>query len=205
MLKKIIPFLAFALTLISCSAPQLPPKMLKPVSRNDDGQYQYRLAAQDIVSIFVWRNNELSGDYTIRPDGMLNMALTQPIMAEGLTTHELEKQLEKSLSELIKTPSVSVVVRQATGVKHEHVRIVGTGAEPYATIYTKGMSLLDLITQAGGLGPYAAGNRAKLIRTHHGQARTYSLRLDDLMEDGDLSANIDLQPGDVIKIPQAWF
>lgn len=202
---KAVLMILLAALLSACSSPPLPPASLKPVSRDEQGNYQYRLAAADVVSIFVWRNDELSGDYTIQPDGKLNMALTKPVMAEGLTTTELERVIQALLGELIKSPKVSIVIRQARGATHEHVRIIGTGATPYSTVYTKGMTLIDVITAAGGLSPYASGNRAVLIRTHYGKANTFSLRIDDLMENGDLSANVALQPGDVIRIPQAWF
>lgn len=203
-MKWIIIILLCALS-AGCTMAPLPGASLKPVSRDSDGNYQYRLAASDSVSIFVWRNQELSGDYVIRPDGKLNMALTQPIMAEGLTTTELEIKLEELLSDMIKNPNVSVLVRQASGGFHEKVRIVGTASQPFAATYQKGMTVLDLITISGGLSPYAAGNRAILVRTHYGKVYRYTLRLDDLINNADLSANIALQPGDVIRIPQAWF
>lgn len=203
-MKLFIAFLS-AIILISCSAPPLPSKELKPVARDVDGNYHYRLAPSDVVSIFVWRNQDISGDYMIRPDGQLNMALTTPVIAEGLTTSELEAVLQESLSELIKSPRVTVVMRQALGNSHEQVRIVGSASQPYATPYRKGMTLLDLITQSGGISPYASGNRAELIRTHHGVANRYSLRIDDLLNKADLTANVELQPGDIVRIPQAFF
>lgn len=202
---KIYLFLLCTLFLSGCSSPQLNPKPLKAVARDVNGNYHYRLAPADVLSIFVWRNEDISGVYTIRPDGQINMPLTSPVVAEGLTTTELENVIEKSLSALIKSPEVSVVIQKAVGNSHEHVRIIGESSTPYSTIYQKGMTLLDLVTQAGGLSPYAAGNRAELIRTHNGVVSRHPLRIDDLINDADLSANIELEPGDFVKIPQAYF
>lgn len=199
-------FLLFFFALLSgCSAPPLPGVSLRAVAFDDKGQYEYRLGVSDVVTVFVWRNPDVSGDYIVRPDGKLNMSLTSPLQAEGLTTGELEKSIEASLSEIIKRPNVSVIIKQANGSPHEMVRVVGSGTKPFSLPYKKGMTLLDLMTTIGGLHHHASGNRAELVRTVHGVERRYSIRLSDLLKKADLSANVELQPGDVIRIPQSIF
>lgn len=202
---KLVLFVFFCLFLVGCSSPPLPKASIKAAAFDEKGHYEYRLGVSDIVTVFVWRNPEVSGDYIIRPDGKLNMSLTSPLQAEGLTTSELEKAIELSLSEIIKRPNVSVIIKQANGSSHEMVRIVGSGAKPFSIPYKKGMTLLDLMTTVGGLHQHASGNRSELIRTVHGVERRYSVRLKDLLNKADLSANVELQPGDIIRIPQSIF
>jgi polysaccharide export outer membrane protein len=188
----------------SCTTRILPQSELKS-PMNKDGVYVYRVGTGDIVSVFVWGHAEISGDYAVRPDGRISMALTEAIVAAGKTTEEIESQLTSSLAEFVKTPKVSVMIKQAVGNMTEQVKIIGEAASPMAMPYTHGMTLIDLIIRSGGLSPYANGNNATLIRVVDGEAVEYKIRLNDLMDDADLSANVDLLPGDIIRIPEAWF
>jgi|TARA_Y100000310_G_scaffold102875_1_gene101028 polysaccharide export outer membrane protein len=194
---------AFVIT--GCATSELPPSKLQGVSIDEDGNYLYRLGVGDEVNVFVWANSEVTGDYLIGPDGRINVALLSPIPAAGLTTKELQDKLAASLSLYIKEPRVSVMLKRASGNINEQVKVIGQAIKPAALPYRHGMTVLDLMISVGGLSRYAAGNDAKLIRVVDGSPKQYNLRLEDLLEDGDMNANVDLLPGDVIRIPEAWF
>jgi len=83
--------------------------------------------------------------------------------------------------------------------------VIGQATNPQAVNYRQYMTLLDLMIAVGGLTEFAAGNKAKLVRTTNGSQRTYDIRLDELIRDGNISANVDILPGDIIIIPEAWF
>jgi polysaccharide export outer membrane protein len=188
-----------------CAIERLPQSSLKSSAVNSDGEYLYRLGTGDIVSIFVWGNPDISSDYSVRPDGKISMALTDALTASGKTTQELERALEEALSDYLLNPKVSVIVKNASGSLLEQVKIIGKAAEPVAMPYRQGMTLLDLMIRVGGLSPYADGNNATLIRITNNKSVEYPIRIEDLMVDGDLTENIDLKPGDIVRIPEAWF
>lgn len=206
-LKKAILITIFSsAALVGCSGTgELPPSKAMTIATDTDGSYQYRIGTGDLLSIFVWRNPDVSGDYAVRPDGKISMALSTPIIASGKTTDELAKDIADKLTEYIKDPQVTVSIKQATGNSAEQVRVIGEAVQPTALPYRHGMTLLDLMIQMGGLTRYADGNGAKLTRRENGKEVTYELRLNDLMEEADMTANIDLMPGDVIRIPESWF
>lgn len=192
--------------LVGCSnTTQLPASSAPAIVKDQDGSYQYRIGTGDLLSVFVWRNPDVSGDYAVRPDGKINMALSSPIAASGKTTDELAADIAGKLSEFIKEPQVTVIVKNATGNSVEQIRLIGEAVNPVALPYRHGMTVMDLLIQTGGLSTYADGNHAELTRVIDGKPVIYRLRLEDLMKKADMSANVDLQPGDVIRIPESWF
>lgn len=195
-----------SVSLVGCnSTAQLPAAHAPAMIKDQDGAYQYRIGTGDLLSVFVWRNPDVSGDYAVRPDGKISMALSSPIVASGKTTDELSVDIAARLSEFIKEPQVTVIVKSATGNSVEQIRLIGEAVTPVALPYRHGMTLLDLLIQTGGLSTYADGNEAELTRIVDGKPIIYRLRLEDLMKKADMSANVDLQPGDVIRIPESWF
>lgn len=194
-----------ALTVGGCATNTLPYSIAQAPVVDQEGEYVYRVGTGDILSVFVWGNADISGEYSVRPDGKISMALTAPIVAAGKTTDQVEEALTASLSEFINSPKVTVIVRQAAGSMVEQVKLVGDATTPAALPYRKGMTLLDLMIAVGGLSPYADGNSATLLRVEFDRVVTYDLRVEDLMEDADITANVDLMPGDVIRISEAWF
>lgn len=126
-------------------------------------------------------------------------------MASGRTPAELAREMERRLATYIRTPSVTVIVTGIVGRTTEQVRVVGQAANPQAFSYREDMTLLDVMIAVGGLTEFASGNRAYLVRTVDGQQQRYRVRLDDLINDGDMSANVRMEPGDVLIIPEAWF
>ena len=165
---------------------------------------RYRIGPMDTLNIVVWRNPEISGPVTVRPDGYLTTPLVDDMLAAGRTPSELGRELEKVLGRLIRDPIVSVVVTGFQGVFSDQIRIVGEAEKPQAVPFRQNMTVLDVMIQVGGMTDFADGNAAVLIRGAEG-GKQYSLKLKDLLKRGDISANSPVVPGDVIIIPQSWF
>jgi polysaccharide export outer membrane protein len=167
--------------------------------------YLYEISPGDTVNIFVWSIPELSGTVPVRPDGMLTTPLIEDMPASGKTPSELARDLEKELSLYVRSPIVTVIVNGFVGLPQQQVRVVGEAMEPAAVPFSKHMTLLDLMIAVDGLTEYAAGNKSVLVRFINGQQKEYSVRIDDLIRDGDISQNISLLPGDILVIPESWF
>ncbi|EIW90370.1 polysaccharide export protein [Alishewanella agri BL06] len=167
--------------------------------------YQYLIGPDDTLTIFVWRNPELSGTFIVRPDGRISTSLVEDIPVSGKTPTQLARDMEQILAKYIRDPVVTVSVNNFVGPYSEQVRVIGQATNPQAVNYRQYMTLLDLMIAVGGLTEFAAGNSAKLVRTQNGSQRTYEVRLDDLIRDGNITANVDILPGDIIIIPEAWF
>lgn len=168
-------------------------------------EHRYKIGPLDTLNIQVWRNPELSATVTVRPDGRISSPLVEDLMAAGKSPAELSREIEKALARVIRDPAVTVIVGGFQGTFGEQIRIVGEAARPQAVPYRQNMTVLDVMIQVGGLTQFAAGNRAVIVRNGGGKEQSYRLRLADLIKDGDVSANVDVLPGDVLIIPQAWF
>ena len=171
----------------------------------DPAQYQYLVGPGDGLSIFVWRNPDVSSSVTVRPDGRITTPLVEDVMAANKTPTQLARDLEKALGSYIKDPIVTVTATGFVGPYSEQVRVVGEAAKPQSLSYRQNMTLLDVMIAVGGLTEFADGNDAVVIRIVGGKQLQYSIRLEDLIRDGDISANAELLPGDVIIIPEAFF
>lgn len=169
------------------------------------GEYNYVVGPGDSLSIFVWRNPELSRSVTVRPDGKLSVPLVEDLTAAGKTSTELAREIEQVLATYIKDPLVTVIVGGFQGVYATQIRVLGEATSPTALPYRDGMSMLDVMISVGGLTQFADGNKARLVRMVDGQMQQGLVRLEDLIKDGDISANMPVAPGDVIIIPEAWF
>jgi polysaccharide export outer membrane protein len=165
---------------------------------------QYRVGPLDTLNIVVWRNPDLSGTVQVRPDGRISTPLVQDLLAAGRTPGEIAHEVEATLSKYVRDPNVTVLVTSFQGMYNEQIRIVGEAAKPQSIPYRQDMTLLDVMIQAGGLTDFADGNAAVLVRGAEG-GKQYSVHLKDLLKRGDISANVDVKPGDVIIVPQSWF
>lgn len=167
----------------------------------------YVIGPLDQLQIFVWRNPELSTNVSVRPDGRITVPLIEDLAATGKTPTQLADDIEKALGAYIQAPIVSVIVSNFNGPFAQQVRIVGQAAKPAALPYRANMTLLDAMIAVGGLTEFAAGDRARLVRFDKatGQQREYDVRIESLLEDGKTSANVKLEPGDVIIIPESFF
>jgi polysaccharide export outer membrane protein len=167
--------------------------------------YQYLIGPGDNLSIFVWRNPDISGSFLVRPDGKVTTSLVEDIEVSGKTPTMLAREIEEQLGKYINNPRVTVSVTGFNGPLSEQVRVIGEATNPSAINYTEKMTLLDLMIAVGGLTEFASGNDAKLVRMIAGVQKTFELRIDDLIKDGSIEENIDMLPGDIIIIPEAWF
>jgi polysaccharide export outer membrane protein len=191
-------FVASAVVVAGCSSAPPPPTTPPTVG-------QYRIGAGDVLEVSVWQNKDLSTTAPVRPDGLISLPLVNDIQAAGKTPTELSTDIETRLKKFVTNPVVTIVVSAFVGENSQQVRIVGEASKAQALPYHDKMSVLDAMIAVGGLTPYAAGNRATLVRKVDGIDKSFRLRLDDLLKDGDMSANAPLAPGDVIIIPQTYF
>ena len=208
---------------VGCSQP-----LLEDVNQASD--YTYHIGPGDSVNIFVWGNPELSTAAAVRPDGKITVPLVEELLASGKTPFQLARDIEKVLSTYVKSPQVVVMVSGFKGVRDQQIRVIGRigggssgggmggggmgvggmgggGIGRYqgkALPYERGMTLLDVVIQIG-LNQFADGNRASVIRQVDGDLKSYRVRIDDLIDDADLSANVLMMPGDILIIPDAYF
>lgn len=202
-ITAVVLVLGFLLVTGCSSQPDLP-----EVSSDQGGpqqDYNYVIGPGDTMEIFVWGNEELTTSGIVRPDGKLTTRLVEDLDASGKTATQLARDIEKAYAEYVRSPVVSVIVNGFAGVPEQQVRVVGEASEPLSVPYQRHMTLLDLMIAVGGMTEYADGNKSVLVRNEGGNYNSYSLRLDDLIREGDISANLDLMPGDIVIISESWF
>ncbi len=195
--------LAFFLLTLSGCATQHP--LLPSATGQERYSTKYRVAPGDSVQLFVWRNPEVSTTVPVRPDGFLSAPLLEDIPAAGKTPTELARDIEEELSVYLREPLVTVIVNGFVGIYSEQIRIVGEASEPQALLYRDEMTLLDVMIAVGGLTDFADGNAATIVRVEDGESNQYTVFVEDLIKDGDITANVDMKPGDILIIPEAWF
>lgn len=186
--------------LAACAAPVYPPAP----NASDVADYTYKIGAGDSLNIIVWRNPELSMSVPVRPDGKVSAPLVEEVVAQGKTSIQLARDIEAQLGKYVRDPVVTVLVSGFVGPYSEQIRVVGEAARPQFLNYKKNMTLLDVMIAVGGLTDFAAGNNATILRTGEGN-KQYAVRLKDLLKRGDVSANVEVRPGDILIIPQSLF
>ncbi|MFP4183774.1 MAG: XrtA/PEP-CTERM system exopolysaccharide export protein [Halorhodospira sp.] len=185
---------------VGCSTPPSAPQ------RVDDPEIeQYVIGPGDTLSVQVWRNPELSISVPVRPDGQISTPLVEDVQASGVTPTELARVMEDELSRYLRDPVVTVIVTGFAGPYDRQVRVIGQAAEPRALQYREDMSLMDVMIEVGGITEFAAGNRTVLVRHEDGERKQYRVRLHDLINRGEIDANIDIKPGDILIIPESFF
>jgi polysaccharide biosynthesis/export protein len=183
-----------------CAGKAAPPAPTD-ISRSE---YKYLIGPGDTLSVIVWRNPDLSMSVPVRPDGKISFPLVEDLSAAGKDPTTVAREVERALGKYIREPVVTVVVTQFGGPYSEQIRVIGQATKPQALPYRENMTLLDVMIAVGGITDFAAGNRSNILRTSEGN-RLYRVRLDDLLRDGDISANVAVKPGDVLIIPETWF
>ena len=192
---------AMSLLLVAgCGTPSYPPAPAT-ISGLD---YSYVIGPGDNVNIIVWRNPELSMAVPVRPDGKISAPLVEELVAQGKDAVQLARDVEKVLGKYVRDPNVTVLVTGFVGPYSEQIRVVGEAARPQALPYKNKMTLLDVMIAVGGLTDFAAGNGASILRNSEG-SKQYSVRIKDLLKRGDVSANVEMKPGDILIIPQSYF
>jgi polysaccharide export outer membrane protein len=185
-----------------CSSSEtLPPASSLPPAPSPD----YIIGPLDNLTIFVRRNPELTQSIPVRPDGRVSVPLIEDLQAAGKTPTQLARDIEEQLKKFIQDPIVTVMVTAFVGPYERQIRVVGEASHPQAIPYRDNMTLLDVMIAVGGLTQFADGNRATLVRNVNGQQTQYRVRIDDLIKDGDVKANVQLLPGDVLIVPQSWY
>jgi len=178
---------------------------LTPEQQAATPDYEYLIGPGDTMEVFVWGNPDLSTTVVVKPDGKITTRLVENIEASGKTASQLARDIEKAYSQYVKSAVVSVIVNNFVGVPYQQVRVVGEAQKPLAVPYRKHMTVLDAMIEVGGLTDFASGNKAVLVRNFEGKREVLQLRLDDLLKDGDISANAPMYPGDIVIIPESWF
>jgi polysaccharide export outer membrane protein len=140
----------------------------------------------------------------VRPDGKVSTPLIDELVAQGKNSVQIAREIEKSLAKYVRDPVVTVIVTSFVGPYDQQIRVVGEAAKPQFLPYKQQMTLLDVMIAVGGLTDFAAGNDATILRGGVG-GQQYSVRLKDLIKRGDVSANVEMRPGDILIIPQSWF
>lgn len=197
--------LVSALLLAGCSSMSTMPDDDELNSQADQVE-SYRIGPADLVQVSVWRNPDVSVTTPVRPDGMISVPLVGDVRAGGRTPEELAEVVEQALGYYIRDTEVTVVVTELNS--HEYlyrVRVTGAVEDPLSMPFRPGMTVLDLVLEAGGMTDFASPNRSRLYRTDGKERRTYPVRLDDILADGDLETNYTLRPGDIISVPERLF
>ncbi|PWV65731.1 XrtA/PEP-CTERM system exopolysaccharide export protein [Plasticicumulans acidivorans] len=171
----------------------------------DPSKYDYIIGPGDSVQIFVWRNPEVSQSVTVRPDGKITTPLVEDLQASGKTPTQLARDIEKVLETYIRQPIVTVIMGGFLGPYSEQIRVVGEASKPQALPYREKMTLLDVMIAVGGLTQFADGNHAKIVRIVDGKQTQYEVHIDDLLKDGNINANVDMLPGDILIVPESWL
>jgi polysaccharide export outer membrane protein len=181
---------------IAAVAPDVAPAVVVPKD--------YIIGPGDVLQVFVWRNPELAATIPVRPDGKISTPLVEDMIAVGKNPSALARDIEKVLGEYVRSPQVNVIVTQPASV-FSQVKVIGQVQRPQALPYREGMTVLDAVLAVGGLGNFAAGNRARVVRTEDGRQKEIKIKLNSLVNDGDMKQNVLLKPGDVIVVPETRF
>jgi polysaccharide export outer membrane protein len=191
---------AAAALLAACTTPSYPPAPRLAATPD----YNYVIGPLDAVNIIVWRNPELSMSVPVRPDGKITFPLVEDLPALGKDPTTLARDVERALGKFIRDPIVTIIVTNFVGPYDQTIRVIGEAARPQTLAYRQQMTLLDVMIAVGGLTDFADGNAASIFRTAEG-GKLYSVRLRDLVKRGQIDANVDVKPGDILIIPQSWF
>ncbi|MFT6985264.1 MAG: polysaccharide export outer membrane protein [Psychromonas sp.] len=198
-MRKFLLFILSTCIITSCAVPLEVPEQGLEIP-------EYKIGAGDQLYINVWQNPDLSLSVPVRPDGKISVPLVGDAPAVGLSAETLSENLKEQLSQFIRNPEVTVIVTSAISAEYlTRVRITGAVQAPQSTPYRQGMTILDLLLQAGSLTPFANGNDAILYRKTKSGTKRYSIRLDSIIKEGDISTNYELRPSDILIVPESIF
>jgi polysaccharide export outer membrane protein len=164
----------------------------------------YLIGPGDTLQVFVWRNPDLTITVPVRPDGKISTPLVEDMVAVGKTPTRLARDIEQALAVYVKSPEVNVIVTVPASV-FSQIKVIGQVLHPQALPYRDGMTVLDAVLAVGGLGQFAAGNRAHIVRSDNGKPQDIKVKLDALVNNGDMKQNVLLRPGDVLVVPETHF
>lgn len=191
--------------LSACASNSLPEGTLD-ASQHSIVTEEYRIGVDDVVDVNVWGNEQLSVQVAVRPDGKITVPLLGDVAVAGKTAEEVAAILTEGLSKDIRSPNVTVTMASLQSKEYlRRVRVTGAVARPVSLTYRQGMTVIDAVLEAGGLGEFAAGNKGVLIRRHEGKTISVPLRLEDILVRGKVDGNHVLIPGDIISVPERFF
>ena len=194
-------FFIFLLVTSGCTSVSTPLLPKSEIVESTD----YLIGPGDQLNIFVWRNAELTSNVVVRPDGRISSPLIDDLDVIGSRANDVARKIEEILSIYIRDPKVSVIVSGFNGTSGQQVRVIGNVANPRVLPYRAGMTLLDVMIDVQGLSEFADGDNAQLIRKVGGKEKQYTILLDSLIREGDISQNRLVHPGDTIIIPEPWL
>ncbi|MDR7134188.1 polysaccharide export outer membrane protein [Lysobacter niastensis] len=163
----------------------------------------YRIGVDDVVQVSVWRSPELSITAPVRPDGNITVPLVGDVTAAGRMPDEVAKEVQSKLATYVREPQVTVILTELRS--HEYlsrVRVTGAVRTPVSIPYRQGMTVLDAVLAAGGVTEFAAPDRSGLYRRNGQETQSYAVKLDRILNSGDLATNYPVAPGDVITVPE---
>ena len=202
---KVLAALIISAALISCGSNRPSYKASEIPEAAATESADYAIGPGDSLQIFVWDHADLSTQVQVRPDGKISTPLVEDLQAAGRTSTELARDIEDVLKEYIRTPVVTVIMQGFVGEGAQQIRVVGQAVSPSAIQYKQGMTVLDVMIQVGGLSEFAAGNKSKIVRKTADGEVEIRVKLDRLLNDGDIRQNVEMKPGDVLIIPQSFF
>lgn len=201
----LVGWLVLSPLMLSCaSSPPVEPPPTPSQASAKAADSDYIIGPGDTLEVFVWRNSELSVTVPVRPDGKISTPLVEDMVAVGKTSPQLARDMEKVLSEYVRSPKVNIIVTQAASA-FSLVKVVGQVVKPQALPYREGMRVLDAVLAVGGLTQFASGNRARIVRNENGHETVIHVKLANLVNGGDVNENVPLKPGDVLVVPQSMF
>lgn len=197
--------IGFVLLVAACATggSTTPPPKINPETQAVN---VYRIGVDDILEVSVWHNPDLNAKVPVRPDGMISVPLIGDVAAGGKTPEEVSAAIAEKLKTYVRDPQVAVILTELRS--HEYlsrVRVTGAVRQPISVPYRQGMTVLDAVLAAGGTTDFAAADRTELYRKDGESTKAYAVRLDQILQKGDLATNYPAQPGDVITVPERAF
>jgi polysaccharide biosynthesis/export protein len=159
---------------------------------------EYIIGADDVMSVVFWRDKELSADVTVRPDGKISLPLLNEIQAAGSTPAQLRDRIAEMAKTYVEDPVVTVEVK---AINSRKVFITGEVGKKGAYPITGSMNVLQLISIAGGLGDYAKSEKIIIYRNEGGKQTSFKFNYKEVLNQRNLSQNIELKPGDIVAVP----
>ncbi len=167
---------------------------------------EYLIGVDDMIAVRVWQNKDLDVTVPVRSDGRITVPLIGDVQAGGRTPKAVADDIRSALAAYVREPQVSVLITEQRSNEYlSRVRVTGAVREPVSLPYRPGMTVLDAVLAAGGPTEFAASDRTSLHRRDRDATHRYGIALESMLEDGDLSSNYPVQPGDVITVPQRSF
>lgn len=176
----------------------VPVPQLVGTEEDPDVPSDYVIGPEDVLSIVFWRDESMTADVVVRPDGKITLPLINDVQAAGLKPEELRVRVTELASKLVESPNVMVRVRE---IKSRKVFITGMVSHPANYPLVGPTTVLQLIATAGGLLEYAKTKDIRIVRTENGRQVAYRFNYNDVRKGESLNQNIELKPGDTIIVP----